>query len=295
MKTERFLKEVFESIITSADVIFQVLDARNPQGTRNLKLEEFVHKKTPEKKIFLIINKIDLIPKPILEAWIRYFKKTTPYSVYGLSALYSRGILTFKKTLSHLFKKRQTKAIIVGYPNTGKSSLIKAFTGDKKKIGISSRAGFTRGIIEIKITQNFQLLDTPGIIPLSEDNEIDQAIKGVINPEKILDKEAVVQTLFELYITPNKVLDFYGVDEAFIQAKLPESADVFIQKYVKNDVPSSLSYSDFEHILYLIGNKRGELKSGGEVDESRVLNAIIHAWQKNKIKYYISPPMQNSV
>ena len=294
MKTERHKKEIFEKIITSADVIFQILDARNPNGTRNKYLEEFITQNTPNKKIFIIINKIDLIPKQVLDAWIDYFRKTTPYHVYGLSALYSRGLITFKRKIAHLFAKRKTKAIITGYPNVGKSSLIQAFAGNAKKVGISSRAGFTRGIIEIKITQNLFLLDTPGIIPISDDSEIDQGIKGVMNPEKIQDKEAVVQALLELYITPNKILNYFGIDKEFVREKIEGNPDEFIQKYLESEEEHAINYSDFEQMLSLIGLKRGQLNPGGGINENKVLNTIIHAWQKNKIKFYTLPPQSNT-
>ncbi len=295
LKTERHAKEIFEKIISGADVVFQVLDGRNPIGTRNLKLEEFIQKNTPSKKIFLIINKIDLIPHQVLQEWIEYFRKTTPYTVFGLSALYSRGLDTFKKKLSHLFAKKPTKAIIVGYPNCGKSSLIKAFTKDKKNVPVSSRAGHTRGIIEIKITQYLSLLDTPGIIPISDNSEVDQGIKGVINPEKIHDKEAVVQALLDLYITPGKIMEYFNVDEEYIKEKIPEYSQEFIHKFLPPDSNNPMSYSEFEYLIRLIGIKRGQLSPGGAVNENKVLTTIIHAWQKNKIKYYTLPPRNESI
>ncbi len=294
MKTEKHEKEIFAKIITSADVIFQVLDARNPNGTRNSYLEDFVKKNTPDKEIVLIINKIDLIPKQILLDWIQFFRRTTPYKVYGLSALYSRGLVSFKKKLSQLYSKRNTKAIITGYPNVGKSSLIKALSREKKKIGISSRAGFTRGIMEIKITEKLSLLDTPGIIPLSDDDEIEQGIKGVINPEKIQDKEAVVLALLDLYISPRIIMEYFDINADFIREKDHENAEEFIHQYLQVDNIINIPYSDFERLIHLIGIKRGQLKSGGLVNENKVLNTIIHAWQKNKIKYYTLPPEENT-
>lgn len=294
MKTEKHTKDIFEKIIQGVSVIFQVLDARNPDGTRNKKLEEFIQKNTPDTEIFLIINKIDLIPKRILQDWFDYFRKTTPYKVYGISALYSRGLIEFKRKLAHQFAKRRTTAILVGYPNCGKSSLIKAFVRDKKNVPISSRAGHTRGIIEIKITEKLSLLDSPGIIPISDNNEVDQGIKGVMNPEKIQDKEAVVQALLDLYITPSKILIHFKIDEEFIRAKMNENADEYIQKFLHPDVSFPMSYTEFEWLIRLIGIKRGQLNPGGEVNENKVLNTILHAWQKNKIKYYTLPPKLES-
>lgn len=317
MKTQKFWKDIFSQIISEADVIFEILDARNPLGTRNYMLEDFVKKNAPNKKIYLILNKVDLIPLSILKKWVTYLEETIDTRVFAISALYKRGIIYFKKKLGTLLPRRQYKAIIVGYPNTGKSSLISALAKEKgKKIGVSSRAGYTRGIMEIKISSNISLIDTPGVIPLSEDNEIDQALKSVINPEKIRDPESVAFKIIDVYVSVHKILEHYGIDETYIKENLePNEAANFCSKFIDNlssteinqskkiviqssDIfgnnlqnnSNSLSQGDFDFIIKLIGKKRGILIRGGEINEKQVYKLIIREWQKNKIKFYTIPP-----
>ena len=314
MKTEKQWKEIFSKIINETDLIFEVLDARNPNGTRIYMLEDFVKKNT-NKKLYLILNKIDLIPGNVLQQWIQYFKKDTKYDLFYVSASTNRGLIYFRKQLNRLFLN-ETKAIIVGYPNTGKSSLISALTKGKKKVGISSTAGFTRGVIAYRITPKILLFDTPGVIPLSEEDECELALKDAINPEKVKNKELVIYKIITLYVSPNKILEDFDINEEFIKTHLERGiAEKFIKHFlskssenigtvnvikVRSELSDDNEYSpylsleqdDFEIIIKLIGLKRGLIIKGGIVNEDQVYNTIIHAWQKNKIKYYFLPPIE---
>jgi len=314
MKTEKQWKEIFSKIINETDLIFEVLDARNPNGTRIYMLEDFVKKNT-NKKLYLILNKIDLIPGNVLQQWIQYFKKDTKYDLFYVSASTNRGLIYFRKQLNRLFLN-ETKAIIVGYPNTGKSSLISALTKGKKKVGISSTAGFTRGVIAYRITPKILLFDTPGVIPLSEEDECELALKDAINPEKVKNKELVIYKIITLYVSPNKILENFDINEEFIKTHLERGiAEKFIEHFLSKSSENigtvnaikfrselsdnneyspylSLEQDDFEIIIKLIGLKRGLIIKGGIVNEDQVYNTIIHAWQKNKIKYYFLPPIE---
>jgi len=314
MKTEKQWKEIFSKIINETDLIFEVLDARNPIGTRIYMLEDFVKKNT-NKKLYLILNKIDLIPNNVLQQWIQYFKKNTKFDLFYVSASTNRGLIYFRKQLNRLFSK-ETNAIIVGYPNTGKSSLISALTKGKKKVGISSTAGFTRGVIAYRITPKILLFDTPGVIPLSDDDECELALKDAINPEKVKNKELVIYKIITLYVSPNKILEDFDINEEFIKNHLERGiAEKFIKHFLskssenigtvnvikvrselsndnENSPYLSLEQDDFEIIIKLIGLKRGFIIKGGIINEDQVYNTIIHAWQKNKIKYYLLPPIE---
>ena len=313
MKTYKFWKDIFVKIVEDTDVVFEVIDARNPLGTRIYNLEEYVKKNAPNVELIIIINKIDLIPRFVLDDWIEYFKNNVEYRFFYVSSIYNRGIMVFKKMLRTMFSSMTVKAIIAGYPNTGKSSLIQALSKDKnKKIGTSSRAGFTRGIMEIKITPSISLYDTPGVIPLSEDGEMEQAIKGIMNPEKIHDIESVAYEIINTFVGIKGILGSFKIDELFIKKHLKDSSESLILKEFlketniydktskkirlisldKSDMikKENLPYTEFLKILELIGKKRGFLIQGGDINEILVCTTIVHAWQKNKIKYYVIPP-----
>jgi ribosome biogenesis GTPase A len=296
MKTEKHWKDIFVSIISQADVIFEILDARNPIGTRNNMLEDFIKKNAPDKELFLVLNKIDLIPRNVLRLWIYYLKTTTPFKIFGVSALHKRGILFFKHKLNLIYPHAPMKGIITGYPNTGKSSLIAALAGDRKKVGISSRAGFTRAVMEFKITERITLIDTPGVIPLSEEDEIDHAIKGIINPDKVFNKVSVVYQIIDVYVPPLKILEHYDIDEDFIRKSLnSDIAERIIERYCKTaEKIQQIQSEDFEDIIELIGKKRGLLAQGGAVNDNQVYITIMHDWQKNRIKYFMLPPISES-
>lgn len=276
-------------------------------------LEDFIRENFPNKIIYLIINKIDLIPDAVLREWIQYFKKTTPYQVFGVSALYKRGIIYFRKQLSRILAHGSYKAIIAGYPNTGKSSLINALSRNREPAPTSSRAGWTRDVIEIKISPKIVLFDSPGVIPLSEYDETDQVIKSFISPEKVEYKDLAVYKIIDLFLTPKKILEYFEIDPNFIKTQLESNeADLFIKRiyYEKTVAPESdsakikinpekisdnsfkgnLDYSDFQNIIKLIGLKKSIFLKKGEIDENRIYLMILYAWQKNKIKYYVLPP-----
>lgn len=276
-------------------------------------LEEFIQENFPNKMIYLIINKIDLIPDAILREWIQYFKKTTSYQVFGVSALYKRGIIYFKKQLSRILAHGSYKAIIAGYPNTGKSSLINALSRNREPAPTSSRAGWTREVTEIKISPKIVLFDSPGVIPLSEYDETDQVIKSFISPEKVEYKDLAVFKIIDLFVPPKLLLEYFEIDQDYIKSQLePDEVDAFINRiYIENQLfhegnslkikikqedmsdnsfKGNLNYNDFQNIIKLIGSKKALILKKGEIDENRVYLLILNAWQKNKIKYYVMPP-----
>ncbi len=262
MKTEKHWREIFKIVIQETDIVIQVLDARNPIGTHNLMIEKFVKNARPEIEIFLVINKSDIIPKNILREWKRYYKKKG-YQVFTVSARFSKGIFELEGHFRRTVLRANTNILMVGYPNTGKSSLIEALTKGKKKAGTSSSAGFTRVIQKIKLTEKIYLIDTPGVIPIDESNETEMAIKSCMVVEKLEDPLAVVEAIYSL-ISHSQFAEVYKVE--------------------------ILDDDTLDMIVDKIGKRYGRLKAGGVVNEQEVHKLIIRDWQKNKLYYYTLPP-----
>lgn len=262
MKTNKHWQDVFHTVIKETDYILEVLDARNPEGSHNLMIEEFVQKNRPEIQIFLIINKIDIIPKAVLNYWIKFYREKG-YRVYYVSARYNRGIKFLLRDLRKIIIRPHSNVLIVGYPNTGKSTLIEALTEGKKKVGTSSSAGFTRVVQKIRLNDKIALLDTPGVIPIDETNETELALKACMIADKLEDPLAVVEALYKI------------LDSSIFQT-------VYHINFSERD--------NLDTIIEKIGKKTGKLMAGGKVNRYEVHKMIIRDWQNNKIPYYHLPP-----
>jgi len=269
MKTEQHWQDVFKAVLKDTDVVLEILDARNPLGTHNHAIEKFIQQNKPQIKLILVLNKKDLVPKEIFNAWVNYFKNQN-YEIFSTCAKFYRkfysGTMFLFHRLRDLGKEGNQNILIVGYPNTGKSSLIQALTKNKKKVGISSSAGFTRAIKRIKLTNNLFLTDTPGVIPIDETDETAIALKACMVADKVKDPLAVVEALYEL---------------------LP------VSKFEKLYKIKTIESDGLEELIERIGKKHGPLRAGGKINENEVYKRIIRDWQLNKLHYYNYPPGYN--
>ncbi len=267
MKTEQHWQDVFKAVLSDTHVVLEILDARNPLGTHNHAIEKFIQQNRPEIELILVLNKKDLVPKEIFNAWVNYFREKK-YEIYTTSAKYYNGTKFLFNRLRDLGRKGNQNILIVGYPNTGKSSLIQALTKNRKKVGISSSAGFTRAIKRIKLTNNLFLIDTPGVIPIDETNETEIALKACMVADKVKDPLAVVEALYEL-LPVSKFEKLYKIG---VYAKNSDGLDELIER---------------------IGKKHGPLRAGGKINENEVYKRIIRDWQLNKLHYFNYPPGYN--
>ncbi len=234
----RLVKEVIEK----ADVLLMILDARFVEETRNEELEWKIS--TYGKKLIYVINKADLVPKKRLEEW----KKAMQPCVF-VSAHEHHGMTILKKML---LKDAPVKVGVVGYPNTGKSSVINALRG-RKSAPVSSKSGYTRSIQRIRIHPTIMLLDTPGVLPYGTNDEVFLGMVGAINPEKARDAEGIVYGLFGRY--GKSIAKHYGVDAS-------EDPDEFLERIT-------------------VHTKK--LKKGGTPDTERMARMLIKDWQIGKI------------
>ena len=269
MKTEHHWQDVFKAVISDTDVVLEILDARNPLGTHNHAIEKFIQNNRPQIKLILVLNKKDLVPKDLFNAWVKHFNQKN-YEIYSTSAKYYNGTKFLFNRLRDLGKGGNQNILIVGYPNTGKSSLIQALTKNRKKVGISSSAGFTRAIKRIKLTNDLYLIDTPGVIPIDETDETAIALKACMVADKVKDPLAVVEALYEL-LPISKFEKLYKVK---------------ISKFEKKS-------DGLEELIERIGKRHGPLRAGGKINEVEVYKRIIRDWQLNKLHYFNYPPGYN--
>jgi ribosome biogenesis GTPase A len=239
---------VVKNIIRRADVVLEILDARMPELTRNSRMEALA--KSCGRRVVLVINKIDLLSpaaRKQLESW--YLGKAVPFSAkrrFGVPALI-RAI--------NAGKGAPKKIAVIGYPNTGKSSIINLLSaGGKAKT--SSESGYTRGLQLIKGKEGLMLFDTPGIVPFEDRDEIRLGLIAGVSPSKLEDPDIVACALIELFLNSNpEALAAYGAG-----AGAPEE------------------------ILVGLAEKWNMRGKGGVADEKRAAIKMLMDWHAGKLK-----------
>ena len=261
-KQRRKFPEIAEEIVKISDIILEVLDARFFQETRNIELEEEI--KIRGKKLIYVLNKCDTADVNEKKKELKALK-LYPYVFVscrkriGGNLLRNRIKIEAKRVTLPEEGMKRVQVGIIGYPNTGKSSLINLLTGTSSA-GVGSAAGFTKGMQKVKLTSDIIILDTPGVIPLSEySNTNMEAISkhAKVNARdyaKVRNPEYVVTTLLR---------DF------------TKQIDKFYQTH---------SEGDSEKLIEELGRKKNLLRKGGVVDEDRTARIIIRDWQEGKIK-----------
>jgi len=245
---------IAERIIKESDILLEVLDARFVQETRNEELEEKI--KRDRKLLIYVLNKSDLV---------RNLKSELSNSdlFVRISCKKRENIKRLRDMIKSLSKKIQkdTRVVIgvLGYPNTGKSSLINLLIG-KSSAGTGADAGFTKGIQKLKLGNDVVLLDTPGVIPKKDYSTTEkekiakQAIVGGRSYSQVKDPELVIMGLMREY--PDALKNHYKI---------------------KSD-------SNSEILVEELGRKKGFLKKGGEVNTDKTARFILKEWQTGQIK-----------
>lgn len=255
-------REIFE-MINSSDVTVQVLDARFPQKCRNETIESYA--KSKGKQVVCCINKADLISQDIAERWKKILSKDLP-TVF-ISALDRQGTSYLRQQIRRYSPQKETLVCVVGYPNVGKSSIINVLRG-KRSAPTSPKAGFTRHLRTVKITESLKLIDTPGIAPTDILSVEEEVFLGTVSPEDISNPDIVFT---------------YIVDQ-FKKQHLEQE----LEKYIGTDIDQSS-----DEILALYAKKRGLIKKGAEPQIEEAARILIRDFMMGKIRYFEDP--KNSV
>jgi ribosome biogenesis GTPase A len=249
------------------DVVIELLDARLPLSSRNPMIDEII----TNKPRLVLLNKADLADAQKTKLWIDYFERKDGTQALAIDAQSGKGVQQIseacRQLVSDMLEKRKNKgmkpravrALIVGIPNVGKSSLINRLA--KKNIAkTGDRPGITKAQQWIKVGQELELLDTPGILwPKFEDQVVGfrLAASGAIKDE---------------------ILDFQEVA-------------LFAASYLREEYPNRLSErynletvpEDKVELLEAIGRRRGCLVSGGFIDYDKVSEIILRELRSGKL------------
>lgn len=246
------------------DVVIELVDARLPQSSRNPMIDEIIS----HKPRLMLLNKADLADEHKTKRWMEYFEKQG-IKCLAIDCLSGKGlnqILSsceelvkekFDKMRSRGIKPRAIRALIVGIPNVGKSTIINKLA--KKNIAkTGDRPGITQAQQWIKMGKDLELLDTPGILwPKFEDQTVGM---------RLATTGAIKDTIINLQDVAIFAMDF-----------LCESYPKRLKdRYSLEDVPKTLENpDDIVKLFDDIGKVRGCLKGGGMVDYDKVADLFL--------------------
>ncbi|EOD36669.1 hypothetical protein EMIHUDRAFT_51731, partial [Emiliania huxleyi CCMP1516] len=260
-QSRRIRAELFK-VIDSSDVVVEVLDARDPLGTRAPHAEEFLRREAKHKHLVFVLNKCDLVPSRVTAAWLKLLSREAPTVAFHASITNPFGKGALINLLRQFAKlhadKKQISVGFIGYPNVGKSSIIN--TLKKKKVcKVAPIPGETKVWQYITLMKSIYLIDCPGTVQPSGNSEEDAVLKGVVRIEQL-----------------RHAADF--VEEVLRRVK-PE--------YVRRTYDAWDSPTDF---LEQYGRRIGKLLKGGEPDINAAAKLVLHDWQRGRLPYFTLPP-----
>jgi ribosome biogenesis GTPase A len=262
--------QVAKNIVDTSDIILEVLDVRFFPETRNLELEKEIEKQ--KKKIIYVLNKSDLVKSSNLKEI-----KGTVYPYAIVSCTKRKGIKDLRNLIKKIAKeieKREYREIlkdkvvlgndkrikvgVIGYPNSGKSSLLNILVG-KSAAGVGADAGFTKNIQKIRLSEDIVLIDSPGVIPDEQ--------------YSLTDKEKIAKHSL-------------SGGKSYTQIKDPEMAVFELFKKYKDVLNEFYNFEaeDSEELIEFVGREKGFMKRGGKVNEDNASREILRSWQMGEIK-----------
>ncbi|XP_055646048.1 guanine nucleotide-binding protein-like 3-like protein [Falco peregrinus] len=257
-------------VLAASDVVLEVLDARDPQGCRSPQLEAAVRRAGHRQRLVLILNKIDLVPRDVVAAWLKYLRAEFPTVAFkACTQQQSRnlkqsrlpavtapedvlaggacvGADSLLRVLANYSRSGEVKTTItvgvVGYPNVGKSSLINSLKRSRA-CGVGAAPGVTKCLQAVQLDRHIQLLDCPGVVMETGTSPTVAPLRGALAP-------------------PAPAASFMG----------------------------SPPCADPRQFLSHLARRQGRLRPGGLPDPHAAAVALLRDWTSGKISYYTHPP-----
>ena len=280
------MKKTKEQIIKDLkliDIIIEIVDARAPKSTQNPDVQEY----SKNKPKIVVLNKSDLADENITNAWIKYYTtmgipciKVEATTGKGLNEIIKQIKTIYANIASKYIEKgrigRTVKVMVLGIPNVGKSTFINSLA--KRNIAkVGNMPGVTKGKQWIKIDDNIELMDTPGMLwPKLGDEAVANNL-AYLNSigQNAVDNEEIAYKLLQFLIDnyKEKVEDRYGIDIDSIG----ESVENLNKESDYNNSDKILEVRD------TIAHKKGAILSGGRINEQKVSDMILSDFRTGKI------------
>lgn len=276
-------------VLDTADIILEVVDARDPMGCRCLEIEKRIQAMADNsKKLVLVINKIDLVPPEVAQQWVSYFRREYPTVAFKsstqqqnsnlgrtnikLSKMTDSNVLTgssigagaLMSLLKNYARSQNVKKTIVvgviGYPNVGKSSIINSLKRSKAA-NVSANPGCTKTLQTIKLDHHINLIDSPGVLFAAGESQADLVLRNCVKVEQMEDPITAVVDLVSR-VPSESLMEVYRI----------------------------ASFSSPQEFISHVAHKRGKLKAGGVPNLAAAATTILKDWTSGVIPFYTIPP-----
>ncbi|OAV89192.1 hypothetical protein PTTG_09355 [Puccinia triticina 1-1 BBBD Race 1] len=300
-----------QKVLALSDVLIEVLDARDPLGTRSLQLERDAVQQG--KKVLLVLNKVDLVPKQNVDSWLAYLRRSWPTLPFKSSTQSQRNNLSSRgsqasgrensssanacsiQPLMQLLKNYARRSTVVdpsqpsstvkgvkslasitvgiiGFPNVGKSSLINTLKRSRV-CGVAPTPGFTKEVQEIVLEKGLKVLDCPGVVLSIDTTNSETAAAHVLrNAVKI---EQILDPLAPVGVILNRC----KTEHLMLLYNIPAFT-----------YPGQSEDEKLKEFLIQVSRSRGRVKKGGIPDLQGCAKAILQDWNTGRIPYYTVPP-----
>ncbi len=262
-------KRQIQSSLKLVDAVAEIIDARIPVSSRNPDL----HKLIQNKPRVILMNKCDMANQTATKMWIDFYAKQGITAI-AIDCKSGRNFNKFPSAVNTVMKEKierlkakgmknpMIRVMIVGIPNVGKSSFINKIA-KQSKAKVEDRPGVTRGNQWFTVSNNLEMLDTPGVLwPKFDDQIVGEhlAFTGAVK-DQVVDVELLAVRLLD-----------------FLRRLQPKE---FIERFKLQDL--DLENTDSYELLQMIGKKRGMLVSGGEIDTERAAIMLLDEFRAAKL------------
>ncbi|PWZ02068.1 P-loop containing nucleoside triphosphate hydrolase protein [Testicularia cyperi] len=316
-----YMREL-RKVVDNADVLLEVLDARDPLGCRSLETERMLLR--AGKKVVLILNKIDLVPKSNVEAWLRYLRHDFPTLAFkastqsqrnnlsqGASAFYSNSNSTSSSSTSGSGRAGES-SIQAGSEAMGAGALLQLIKNYSRNLNLKTsiavgvfgapNVGKSSLINSLKRARVCSVASTPGHTKVVQSVMLDKSVRLLDCPGIVFsDESASASTAESLGLTPQEALirRQSALLRNVVKVELVEDPITPVEAIMSRVEPQTLmdvygleffQHGDAQDLLMRIAINRGRMQRGGKIDIESTARSVLHDWNVGRIKYYTQPP-----